>query len=125
MTMTYGGGGSTHGIGGGGGGGGRSGGVDWDAERDRFIAAVKSKAADAGLGVAPNCLQLFTDLIDKGLGVLRSQQSPAVEVERAYQNLHRALDLAIKDAQVKQYTELHEDDYAFAVSRFCPMWPFC
>jgi hypothetical protein len=79
------------------------------------------------MGFAPDCKDLVEHLMEDAArrlesdGLLSDQDKLAI----AEANIERFISEMILEARRLGYNELHEDTFAAAMSRLCPLWPIC
>jgi len=97
----------------------------FDAATRRLWAKAQYRAAD--MGFTPDCRNLVENLVNNTArqleadGFLADKDRLAV----AEANMERFVSEMIIEAKTLGYNELHENTFAAAMNRLCPLWPIC
>jgi hypothetical protein len=96
--------------------------IDPESERTLFVESLLRMASSEGLGVAPNCLQMTTELIDS---VVRSQAEKMADPAlrgAGMKAFEEFVGRMIEAAKSRGYRELHEDTFLAARKRCGLLW---
>ena len=79
------------------------------------------------LPIESGCEQHLTQLIQQATVRLDSEGSASdpIKVLEAEANLRKLLAEMTRQAGVLGFNELHEPTFFAALSKLCPLWPFC
>ena len=96
-----------------------------DSVQRRLWARAQLRAAD--FGFAPGCENDVKNLTTNAANTLANEGylSDPERLNIAEQNIERFIKEVIDEARRKGYDQLHEDTFAFARARLCPLWPLC
>ncbi|MET0072190.1 MAG: hypothetical protein ABW096_19305 [Candidatus Thiodiazotropha sp.] len=96
-----------------------------DSATRRLWAKAQYRASD--MGFAPDCKDLVENLVREAAhrletdGLLSDDDQLAI----AEANVERFISEMIIQARNRGYNELHEDTFAAAMNKLCPLWPIC
>ncbi|GJL78272.1 MAG: hypothetical protein NPINA01_12610 [Nitrospinaceae bacterium] len=91
----------------------------------KLWAKAQYRASD--MGFAPDCRDLVEGTMEDAArrlsddGFLSDQDQVAI----AEANIERFISEMMLEARRLGYNELHEDTFAAAKSKLCPLWPIC
>ena len=79
------------------------------------------------LPIAPGCEQQLATLIQTAAKRLESNGDAAIQskVAESEHNLRHLLTEMTREAGAQGFNELHESTLSSALSRLCPIYPFC
>lgn len=90
---------------------------------DQLIAIVQVSV----LPITPGCEQHLIQLIRNGMLRVETENfaSDYAKLKEAEDNLHMLLTEMTRQAVALGYNELHESTFFNALSKLCPLFPFC
>ncbi|MBI4246746.1 MAG: hypothetical protein HY728_09610 [Candidatus Rokubacteria bacterium] len=84
---------------------------------------AEEETRQAGLGIGPDCANLLRHTFDRARAHAQPISSGVEwDTER---NTRILVQTMIDIARERGYAELHEDTFADALRRVCPLFPFC
>jgi len=82
---------------------------------------AETLASQKGFPFTPECAKNLRTLLESRTNLLTT----STEIEQGESNVVRLIDAMIVEAQSHQLTDLHEFTLSGALSKLCPLFPFC